>query len=150
MAEKTEPATCDSRLLKAKFSIQSGRDSAPAFESQHAPRKSGGRASRKKGHRAERALVRALQDKSFAAERVPLSGSAGGRYCGDLTVPIIGRDHVVEVKVRGRDFTRLYQWLEGRDILVVRADRRQPLVVVPLALAIEIAAAAERNKRGDA
>ena len=111
---------------------------------------SGGRASRQKGNRAERALVRALQDKGFAAERVPLSGSAGGKYCGDLTVPILGRDHVVEVKVRATGFLQLYAWLDGRDMLVVRADRKEPLVIVPLALAIAIATAAERNKGGDA
>lgn len=107
---------------------------------------SGGRKSRDKGNRAERALVRALQDKGFAAERVPLSGSAGGKYCGDLTIPILGRDHVVEVKVRATGFSQLYTWLEDRDVLVVRADRREPLVVLPIKLAIEIARAAERAK----
>ena len=91
-----------------------------------------------------------MQDKGFAAERIPLSGSAGGKYCGDITVPILGRDRVVEVKVRATGFSQLYAWLEGRDMLVVRADRREPLVIVPLALGIEIAAAAERSKRGDA
>jgi hypothetical protein len=104
----------------------------------------GGRASRQKGNRAERAIVRAPQDKGFAAERVPISGSAGGKYCGDLTVPTIGRD-----KVRGIGFSRLYEWLNSRDMLVVRADRKEPLVVVPLALGIEIAAAAERNRGGE-
>jgi Holliday junction resolvase len=107
---------------------------------------SGGRASRDKGNRAERALVRALQAAGFAAERVPLSGSAGGSYLGDLTVPMLGVDHVAEVKVRARGFTQLYDWLEGRDLLVVRADRREPLVVIPLNLSLEIAKAAERNK----
>ena len=62
---------------------------------------SGGRASRDKGNRAERAIVKFLQERGFAAERVPLSGSAGGSYLGDLTVPVIGIDRVVEVKVRG-------------------------------------------------
>ena len=97
---------------------------------------SGGRASRQKGNRAERALVRALQDKGFAAERVPLSGSAGGRFQGDVTVPLIGVDRCIEVKVRADRILTLYDWLEGRDMLVVRADRREPLVIVPLALAI--------------
>ena len=108
----------------------------------------GGRSCKRKGNRAERALVRALQDKGFAAERVPLSGSTGGKYCGDLTVPIIGRDHIVEVKVRAAGFSQLYQWLNGRDMLVVRADRKDPLVIVPLSLGVEIAYAAERNRRG--
>jgi len=112
--------------------------------------KRGGRASRQKGNRAERALVRALQDRGFGAERVPLSGSAGGKYCGDFTVPILDCDRVVEVNVRARGFSQLYDWLEGRSLLVVRADRREPLVVVPWSLAIEIATAAERNKGGAA
>jgi hypothetical protein len=94
--------------------------------------------------------VRALQDHGFAAERVPLSGSAGGSYVGDLSLPLLGVDRVVEVKVRATGFAQLYAWLAGRDALVVRADRKQPLVVVPLALAIEIATAAERKKGGDA
>jgi hypothetical protein len=106
---------------------------------------SGGRASRDKGNRAERALVRLLQDNGFAAERVPLSGSAGGKYCGDLTVPLLGVDRVVEVKVRARGFSQLYEWITGRDLLIVRADRREPLVV-PFKLAIQIARAAERAK----
>jgi Holliday junction resolvase len=106
----------------------------------------GGRASRQKGNHAERALVHLLQDHGFGAERVPLSGSAGGTYCGDLTVPILGRDHVVEVKVRATGFLQLYAWFEDRDMLVVRADRKVPLVILPIKLAIQIARAAERAK----
>src|SRR2546429_9249277 len=102
----------------------------------------GGRASRDKGNRAERAIVKFLQDKGFAAERVPLSGSAGGSYLGDLTVPVLNIDRVVEVKHRADGFRELYKWLVDRDILIVRADRSEPLVVLPLKLAAEIAAKA--------
>jgi hypothetical protein len=102
----------------------------------------GGRASRDKGNRAERAIVKFLQDRGFAAERVPLSGSAGGSYLGDLTVPILNVDRVVEVKCRADGFRELYRWLIDRDILIVRADRSEPLVVLPLKLAAEIAAKA--------
>jgi hypothetical protein len=102
----------------------------------------GGRASRDKGNRAERAIVKFLQDRGFAAERVPLSGSAGGSYLGDLTVPVLNVDRVVEVKVRANGFRELYRWLDERDILIVRADRSEPLVVLPLKLAAEIAAKA--------
>ena len=38
-----------------------------------------GTAPRDKGNCAERALVKFLQRKGFAAERIPLSGVAGGR-----------------------------------------------------------------------
>jgi Archaeal holliday junction resolvase (hjc) len=103
---------------------------------------SGGRASRDNGNRAERAIVKFLQERGFAAERVPLSGAAGGSYLGDLTVPILNVDRVVEVKCRANGFRELYRWLIDRDILIVRADRSEPLVVLPLKLAAEIAAKA--------
>jgi hypothetical protein len=106
----------------------------------------GGRASRQKGNRTERALVRVLQDAGFAAERVPLSGAARGRFGGDLSVPLLGIDRRVEVKCRGNGFRRLYDWLGDHDFLIVRADRHEPLVVVPLRLAVEIARVAEQAK----
>jgi Holliday junction resolvase len=107
---------------------------------------SGGRASREKGNRTERAIVRLLQDRGLAAERVPLSGAARGRFAGDTSVLALGRDLRGEAKCRGNGFNRLYDWLEGRDFLVVRADRKPLLVVVPLSLAVEIVAIAERAK----
>jgi Holliday junction resolvase len=103
----------------------------------------GGRASRDKGNRAERAIVRFLQDRGFAAERVPLSGAAGGSYLGDVTVPVLNVDRVVEVKCRSNGFRELYKWLEQRDMLIVRADRKEPLIILSLKLAAEIAAKAE-------
>ena len=107
---------------------------------------SGGRASRQKGNRTERAIVRLLQDHGLAGERVPLSGSARGRFGGDISVPALGRDLRGEAKCRGNGFNRLYEWLEGVDFVVVKADGRPLLVVVPLALAAEIVAIAERGK----
>lgn len=98
---------------------------------------SGGRASRDKGNRLERALVHALQDAGLAAERVPLSGAARGRFGGDLSVPMLGVDRRVEVKCRGTGFRQLYDWLDGADLLIVRADRCQPLVVLPFKLATD-------------
>jgi Holliday junction resolvase len=101
---------------------------------------------RQKGNRAERAVVRLLQDRGFAAERVPLSGAARGRFGGDVSVPILDIDRRVEVKCRGNGFRELYRWLDGADMLIVRADRREVLVIVPLRLAAEIAAVAERGR----
>ena len=105
---------------------------------------SGGRKPRQKGVRAERALARLLIAYGFTAQRVPLSGSARG-YPGDITLPLLGVVRVVEVKCRADGFRELYQWLDGRDLLIVKADRRPALVVVPLRLAAEIAAAAGRK-----
>jgi hypothetical protein len=110
----------------------------------------GGRASREKGNRGERAVVRFLQDHGFAAERVPLSGAARGRFGGDVSIPLLGADRRVEVKCRNHGFRQLYDWLAGHDFLIVRADRCEPLVVIPLRLAAEIAMAAEQATKGGA
>ena len=107
---------------------------------------SGGRASRQKGNRTERALVHVLQEHGFAAERVPLSGAARGRFGGDLSVPLLGVDRRVEVKCRGTGFRQLYAWLDVADFLIVRSDRSEPLVVIPFRLAVEIAKAAEHSR----
>jgi hypothetical protein len=85
-------------------------------------RSRGGRRSRNKGIKAERALVRVLQDNGFAAEGIRLSS---GHF-----------------RVR-----ELYACLNAFNFLVLKADRREPLVVLPLRLAAEIAGVAER-KRG--
>jgi len=72
---------------------------APAQEN-----KRGGRASRDKGNGLERAIVRLLQDHGLGAERIPLSGSAGGSFSGDVTTPLIGRDLTIECKSRANGF----------------------------------------------
>src|SRR5262245_51264361 len=103
-----------------------------------------GRRSRNKGTRTERAIVRALQSEGLAAVRVPLSGAAGGRFTGDVLMSLQGRDLCLEVKARADGFRELYSWLQGRDVLIVKADRQEPLVVVRLSLAAKFA------KSGDA
>jgi Holliday junction resolvase len=107
---------------------------------------SGGRSPRQKGNRVERFLVNLLQERGFAAERIPLSGAAGGSFKGDVTVALLGVDRTAEVKARKHGFQQLYQWLDGNDLLIVKQDRAEPIVIIKLTLAVEIAAAAERNK----
>lgn len=107
----------------------------------------GGRASRQKGNRTERALVKYLQGQGFGSERQPGSGSYGGRHAHDVLLPLLGVDRRIEVKCRADGFRELYGWLDrGPDFLVVKADRKEPLVVVPLRLAALIALAAEKGK----
>jgi hypothetical protein len=99
-----------------------------------------GRRSRDKGARTERAIVRLLQDQGVPAKKISRAWCAGA----DLRVPILGVDRAVDIKCRAAGFRQLYGWLDGREVLVVKADRQQPLVVLPLSLAAEIA------KGGDA
>jgi hypothetical protein len=115
----------------------------------HPPSKRGGRSPRQKGNRAEAAIVRFLQSKGLSAQRVPLSGAAGGRFAGDVCVDLLGISRTLEVKARARAFGSIYRWLANADLLIVRADRREPLCILPLWLASEIAAEAEGLARKD-
>jgi Holliday junction resolvase len=93
-----------------------------------------GRQSRDKGARAERELVRLLQDGGMAAEKVSGMYKPGP----DVSVPFRGKkDLRVEVKIRATGFSQLYEWLKDRDALAIRQNGRKWLVVVPIELAIE-------------
>jgi hypothetical protein len=98
-----------------------------------------GRRLRREGARTERSIVHALQANGIAAVRVPLSGAVGGRFAGEIILPLMGRDLYVEVKARADGFRELCRWLNERGLLIVKADRQEPLVVVRLSLAAEIA-----------
>jgi Holliday junction resolvase len=95
-----------------------------------------GRASRRKGQRTERAIVRLLQGAGFAATKTSRTGYSGP----DLSIPLLDRDLRCEVKCRSNGFRELYAWLDSADLLIVKADRLPPLCVLPLKLASEIAA----------
>lgn len=102
-----------------------------------------GRASRDKGNRTERTIVRIGQDHGFAAERIPLSGAAGGRFVGDISIPILGRDRVWEVKCLADGFKYDYNKLAGHDALVKKADNKEPLITLRLKDYMEMAKKAE-------
>jgi Holliday junction resolvase len=89
-----------------------------------------GRPPRQKGNRLERELVKLLEAAGIPAKRVPLSGSAKG-YPGDVCATLAGRELCLECKSR-KDFKTLYKWLEHRDALILKADRKEPLMVLRL------------------
>ncbi|MEQ9634626.1 MAG: hypothetical protein RLW68_00930 [Devosia marina] len=89
-----------------------------------------GKPSRDKGQREERSIVHAFQDHGIGAERVPLSGSAGGSYVGDVSIPVMGEDWVFEAKVRATGFSQIYDWLGSHKGLFIRRDRAPRLVVL--------------------
>src|SRR6516162_9455195 len=92
---------------------------------------SGGRGSRRKGARVELAIA-----KLIGARKVSRAYQAGH----DLEL-LLGDDRIlrVECKARADGFRELYSWLHERELLVLKADRQEPLVVLRLSLAAEIA-----------
>lgn len=92
-----------------------------------------GKRSRDKGGRREREFVELHRAIGLDAHRVPLSGAVGGQYAGDIRISV--RDRVLsgEVKARasGSGFTTLEKWLGDNDLLLLKRDRAQPMVVLP-------------------
>jgi hypothetical protein len=90
-------------------------------------------ASRQKGDRFERDCVHKLVEEGIPAQRVPLSGAAGGMFSSDLMVEVCGRLEKIECKTRKRAWTDLFGWLPGNFALFIKADRTDTLVVMDLA-----------------
>ena len=97
-----------------------------------------GRRSPDEGLRGERAIVRLLQAQGITAEKISGMCKPGA----DVSMPLLGTDRAIEVKCRATGFAQLYSWLDNRDILIVKADRQESLVVLRLSLAAEIASRA--------
>jgi hypothetical protein len=106
----------------------------------------GGKASRQKGDRAERALVNMLRAAGLTANRVPLSGAMQNKFGGcDLIIEMFEREHRVESKHHANGFKTLYAWLDPKppvqnvDMLILRCDHGEPLVVMRLRDLVEMA-----------
>jgi Holliday junction resolvase len=87
---------------------------------------------RRKGSRVEREIVQAHRDIGIDAERVPLSGAARGSFSGDVVIKL-NPELRGEVKARagGAGFVTLERWLGTHDVLFLRRDRAEPIVVLP-------------------
>lgn len=81
-----------------------------------------GKMQRDKGARVEREIAKLL-----GGVRVPLSGATSYAK-GD--VEAYGMRF--EIKARKDGFKQLYGWLEGNDAVIVKADRKEALVCLPI------------------
>lgn len=86
--------------------------------------------SRRKGSGYEKEIERGHLALGIQASKMPLSGALGGKYSGDVQIAgLIG-----ECKRRRKGYSSLYKALEqggGSDVLFVRDDNRETLVVLP-------------------
>jgi Holliday junction resolvase len=91
--------------------------------------------AKQKGDRGERAVVELLNSiEGIHAQRIPLSGAAGGEFLGDVKIWRDGDrscpEYVAECKVRAKGFTSFYEWLRDNDFLFIKQDREKQLVVM--------------------
>ena len=97
------------------------------------------RGRRIKGRKFENEVVERLQGCGLAAERIPLSGAAGGRFDHDVSCPVRGVDRKLECKIRERAFSTVNAMLGENFALVCRDGRSRTLVVMTLENFAELA-----------
>lgn len=90
-----------------------------------------GKSSKEKGYRGEKEIEKLLKEVGLSAKRVPLSGAVEG-FWGDVLIKIKEEELRAEVKRRRVGLKALYDWLGGKDILFVREDRKDWLVILRL------------------
>ena len=86
-----------------------------------------GAKSRSKGSRREREIVQLCREAGFDAHRIPLSGAVR-EYPGDLMID--GMRAEVKARGNGSGFSLLERWLGKNDLLFLRRDRSEPMVVL--------------------
>ena len=79
--------------------------------------------SRRKGARVENDVAHKLNHHVIPARK------RSGMYTPghDIDAVVRGRTLRVEVKARAQGFGTIYNWLNNRDVLIVKADRQEPL-----------------------
>ena len=95
--------------------------------------------AQQKGSRRERSIVELFVGYGIDAQRVPLSGAAGGLFSGDI---VINEELKAEVKSRkdGKGFACIEKWKGENDILFVWKDYGKPMAVIDAELLAEIMA----------
>ena len=93
-----------------------------------------GKKSLRKGKRVEYLVRDRFRELGLECKRVPCSGNSKA-VKGDLLLSLNGKTLRVEVKARKKNgLKKLYDWLGGNDLLVVKIDRKEPLAVIPFSL----------------
>lgn len=92
-----------------------------------------GAKSRRKGGRIEREIVHRHEELGITCRRRQAAGHARGHDDPDL---LIGDALVAEVKARasGGGFKTMERWLGDDDLLFLRRDNADPLVLMPWAV----------------
>jgi Holliday junction resolvase len=84
--------------------------------------------AKRKGSRVEREIKKIFEERGLKVVR-----SAGSLGSADLYVELIGH-----IQVKARKEMSIYKWLEGNDAVVIKADRQEPLIVLPLQRFLEV------------
>jgi hypothetical protein len=99
-----------------------------------------GKMQRNKGSRVEREMVALMQNHNITCERVPLSGAMHYQGNGG-DIDIYASDIYLQAEVKSRAkslWKTLVNWLSGSDVLILKANREDPYVFMPMRVFIEL------------
>ena len=86
-----------------------------------------------KGRRFENRIATTLTDNGIPTERIPLSGSFGGKYDCDC---VIGtpEEPIAKIECKNRESIskQFWEWLEGNDYLILTRNHYKDLVVMDM------------------
>lgn len=102
-------------------------------------------AAKTKGTRIEREIATKLTEAGIPSKRIVMSGAAArydSRLTGDIDVGVIEDNPLfkAEVKARkdGKGFAQLERWQGDNDLLFLRRNHRDPMVVMDWDVFLEI------------
>lgn len=95
------------------------------------------RSAKAKGTRLEVEVVKLLEKQGIEARRQPGSGIYPD-FPHDVELKVNGKRYIVECKARKSGFATLDRWKGQADLLVVKVDRGDPIVYLPLRVLGEI------------
>lgn len=92
-----------------------------------------------KGRYFENKIATTLTNNGIPSERIPLSGSFGGKYDSDV---VIGTpEHPlkkIECKARESISKQLWEWLDGNDYLAIKRNHHKPLIIMDMESFMEL------------
>ena len=105
--------------------------------------------NKSKGSYHERKITELFNSIGIPAKRVPLSGSLGGEWSGDIHLTLDGRHLVTEVKYRDKSgFPSPFTVLDNRDLAIYKRKTGKPqtIVVMPAELFAELLGDTDANR----
>lgn len=102
--------------------------------------------AKSKGYRFEKEVADTLTNSGIDAERVPLSGSFGGKYDCDVVIGTPEQPKAkIEAKYRENINKDIWVWLKGNDFLALRRNKHKALIVMDIDKFIELYKAAHKE-----
>lgn len=109
--------------------------------------------SKQKGYRGEAGIAKRWSAHGIPCKRVVMSGAMGflgPEFHGDLKATINGQELTIQSKCLADGWRMIYGAIENHDCLIIKADRKEALVVIPESLFLSLVGSGEPENVCDA